>query len=123
MSPSLRLHKSEKLCSPTAIESIFAPGAKTQRTMAYPWRAVWIHREPSERRRQGVKFVIMVPKKRLRHAVERVRMRRLMREAYRLNRHLITEGTTADLAIIYVGTALTDFAAAQRSARKILASL
>lgn len=71
----------------------------------------------------GVKFMISVPKKRLRHATDRVTMRRRCREAYRLNRHLLPETPLADLAFIYVADKLTPYAMTDTSVRRILQKL
>lgn len=121
---SLRLYKREKLCSLTAIERLFIPGQASGTVMAYPWRAVWARRNEGDRRPRVNQFVISVPKRRLRHAVDRVRMRRLMREAYRLNRHYATNADTpVDIAFIYVAPRLTDYTAAEYSARKILSRI
>ena len=118
---TLRLYKREKLCSLTAIERLFVPGNATGTVMAYPWRAVWCVRKDGDRRPQVTQFVISVPKRRLRHAVDRVRMRRLMREAYRLNREYAGEDTPpVDIAFIYVAPKLTDYKSAEHSVRKIL---
>ncbi len=84
---SLRLYKREKLCSVTAIENLFARKEGNGSAMAYPLRAVW---RVSERNGASIQFLISIPKKRLRHAVDRVTMRRRVREAYRLNRNALT---------------------------------
>lgn len=47
-----------------------------------------------------------VPKKRLRHAVDRVTMRRRIRESYRLNRHLLRRDEAVDIVFIYVADKL-----------------
>lgn len=92
--------------------------------MAYPWRVVWRRRPDGDKRPACPQFLVSVPKRRLRHAVDRVRMRRLMREAYRLNRHLLPDPAPAiDIAFIYVASELTDYKAAVRSVRKILTRL
>lgn len=118
----LRLYKKEKLCSVTAIEQLFSAGrsdnsGEVHSVMAYPWRCVW--RCNSRRELQCPKFLISVPKKRLRHAVDRVKMRRRMREAYRLSRHMMPMDTPVDMVIIYVADTLTDYAAARRAMHKI----
>lgn len=48
--------------------------------------------------------MISVPKKRLRHAVDRVAVRRRIREAYRLNRSLLGDVAEmpVDIAFIYL---------------------
>lgn len=124
----LRLYKKEKLCSLTAIERMFAaPKAKdtdkqpVHSVMAYPWRAVWA--DTSKREADCSRFLISVPKKRLRHAVDRVAMRRRMREAYRLNRDQLPEGRHIDIIFIYVADTLTDYDRCQRSLKKILSKI
>lgn len=70
------------------------------------------------------RFLISVPKKRVRHAVDRVRLRRQCREAYRLSRHLLSEGRHADIAFIYVGNSVkADYQATERSIHKILGKI
>lgn len=81
---SNRLPKSTKLCSQTAIDRLFAQ-RDVEGALAYPLRAVWGENQKRSRG-DAVQFVASVPKKRLRHAVDRVLMRRRIREAYRLNR-------------------------------------
>lgn len=89
--------------------------------MAYPWRAVW--RSRSGDTPACSRFLISVPKKRLKHAVDRVTMRRRCREAYRLNRHLLGDAGSADIAFVYVGAALTDYCHTERAIKKILSRI
>ena len=89
-------------------------------TMAYPLRAVW---RINDSRDEGspIQFLISIPKKRLRHAVDRVKMRRRVREAYRLKRHdfhNILPGNI-DLAIIYVADTLKDYHIVEKSMCRI----
>ncbi len=105
---TFRLYKREKLCSETAIDLLFSRTGGGQAVLLYPLRVVWRH---NDRRSGGAQFLISVPKKRLRHAVDRVAMRRLIREAYRLNRsHLGDAGEMGvDIAFAYVADKRTDF--------------
>lgn len=127
---NFRLYKKEKLCSTIAIDQLFSPRAakgsdENKSIMAYPWRAVWRRNPARSEQGQCMRFVITVPKKRLRHAVDRVRMRRLMREAYRLNRPLLGEngGCGVDIAFIYVANTLTPYSLTVKSITKIFHSI
>ena len=119
---SLKLYKKEKLCSLTAIGLLFSPSSDggTNYTISYPWRAVWRPRTDSE---GPSRFLISVPKKRLKHAVDRVTMRRRCREAYRLNRNLLPDTGAADIAFVYVGSSLSDYRHTERAIKKILARI
>ncbi len=125
MMAGYRLYKKEKLRGVTAIDMLFSPAMRSEggnnSIMAYPWRCVW--RVNDKRRASCPRFLISVPKKRLRHAVDRVTMRRRMREAYRLSRHLIDSDFPADMAFIYVADKLTDYHAARRAVSKILSRI
>ena len=55
-----------------------------------------------------VQVLIAVPKKNMRHSVDRNRMKRLIREAYRLSKHTIVDeytkaGKHLDIAFIFMG--------------------
>ena len=105
----LRLYKSEKLCSRSAVERLFNEG---ESIIAYPLRAVYRLHEPLE---MPAQFLITVPKKRIRHAVDRVLLRRRIREAYRLSRRkllhpaLTLAGVSADMAFLYLSNEKADY--------------
>lgn len=89
--------------------------------MAYPWRVVW---SVNPHRPEVAQFLISVPKKRLRHAVDRVQMRRRCREAYRLSRHLLPSPCPGiDIAFIYVADAVTPYPKTLRAMTKMLSSI
>lgn len=120
----LRLYKAEKLCSHTAVGLLFTSGKSE---FAYPLRLVW--RQTNERTFGApAQFMITVPKKKLRKAVERVRMRRLIRESYRLNRELLLpalekSGKRVDMAFIYLSDSLSDYGRVEQRMQKLLASV
>lgn len=128
---SLRLYKTEKLCSLTAVELLFSQlkdsGGKGGAALVYPWRIVWRLNEdrPEGMRRDVAQFLITVPKKRVRHAVDRVLMRRRCREAYRLHRDALPAGVPLDLAFIYVGKegSLASYAATERAVVRLLSQI
>ena len=100
-----KLHKAEKLCSRTAVNRLFEEGHSL---MAFPLRAAYRLRPQGD---HSVQFLISIPKKRIRHAVDRVTLRRRIREAYRLTRRelLIDSLDSArcgvDIAFVYLDKA------------------
>ena len=116
-----RLYKAEKLRSKTVIERLFMGSEdESQRAISFPLRAVWVR---SESRPDGVtmpRFLIMIPKKRLRHAVDRVKMRRRVREAYRLNKSLLPTDGSVEIAFVYVDNCLRKYSDVESSMIKLL---
>lgn len=127
---SFGLNKSDKLCSPIAIESLFSNGASSDNSdsirslVAYPLRAVWKTYE-GQREEADIKFLISVPKKRLRHAVDRVKMRRRIREAYRLNinTYIKQQDKYVDIAFIYISDGLKKYDKIEKSMLKIIGKI
>lgn len=123
----MRLYKAEKLCSQTALDMLFGRTARpgcppSSKSLCYPLRAVWMSNPVNAG--QPAKFMIMVPKRRLRHAVDRVQMRRRIREAYRLNRNLFEAQTPGlNIAFIYVADTLKPYAAIDRAMRHLLTTI
>ena len=78
------LKKTERLCSKKAIDALFI-GTDNKSLSAYPIRVVYRHTEEA-----GFRILVSVSKKRFRHAVDRNRVKRQLREAYRLNKHLLS---------------------------------
>lgn len=119
-----RLPKPTKLCSQTAIDQLFAQ-RDVKGALAYPLRAVW---GDNARRYRGdaVQFLASVPKKRLRHAVDRVTMRRRIREAYRLNRQTYFPDSLEaplDILFVYVANTPEPYAKVENAMRKLLSRI
>lgn len=114
-----RLYKKEKLCGTIAINTLFTRGEGSVAT-AYPLRAVW--RVNPRRELKNVQFLVSVPKKRFKHAVDRVKLRRRIREAYRLNRQSLvaSDEQAVDVAFIYLGDSMAKYADIEQSLIKIL---
>lgn len=126
----LRLYRRERLCSQTAIDALWT-GHDVQAAVAYPLRAVWKKAESQEPRAEsgwagtqaGYSIVISVPKRRLRHAVDRVLMRRRIREAFRLHRlqHPVPhELGPVNVALVYVADRLTSYAQVEKGLLRLL---
>ena len=79
--------KSERIHSLKQIDELFG-GGKSRALSAFPIRVVYryVHRLPTE---TPFQVLISVPKRNLKHAVDRNRVKRQLREAYRLNKHLL----------------------------------
>ena len=78
--------KSEHLCGEIRITRLFTQG---EAFISYPLRVVYIL-EP-KKDVVPVSVMVSVPKKRFKRAVMRNRLKRLMREAYRLNKQPLIE--------------------------------
>lgn len=94
------LKKAERLCSKKAIDALFT-GTDSKSLSAYPIRIVYRHTEEA-----GIRILVSVSKKRFRHAVDRNRVKRQIREAYRLNKHRLDDIAQAssgmDIAFIWL---------------------
>lgn len=102
------LCKEERLCSKKVIEQLFSGGAKS--LSAFPVRAVFMLTERTEGS-TPVSILISVSKKKFKRAVKRNRMKRLVREAYRKNKHdlirlMEEKGQRLVIAFIYLDNEL-----------------
>lgn len=120
----LGLYKKEKLCSTRAVEILFGPGGADFSHLVYPLRAVAM-RDSRRKSDAPVAFLISVPKKRLRHAVDRVLMRRRIREAYRLGhqQYTLPEGLRVDLAFVYVADRIKSYRSVEKAVHRILSAM
>ncbi|MDR1740040.1 MAG: ribonuclease P protein component [Bacteroidales bacterium] len=104
--------KKERLCSEKDIDVLFAKGKRISRSIeGNTLRCVCLVREEG----QGLqvcavsRVLISVPKKNLKRATDRNRVKRLIREAYRLEKYILG-AVIADIAFIYNGSASVPFA-------------
>lgn len=81
-------HKSERLCSKRMIETLFSGGNKS--FAVFPLRVVFMTL-PTLQQISPASVLISVSKRHFKHAVTRNRTKRQIREAYRLNKHLLYE--------------------------------
>jgi len=95
--------KAEKICNQKQIDLLFKEGKSLKSGL---FRLLYL--ETEEKAGAVVQVLIAVPKKNLRHAVSRNRMKRLIREAYRHGKHELVDtcvkaGKHCDVAIIFMG--------------------
>lgn len=94
------LHKSERLDRKKVIEKMFAGGSRS--FSVFPLRVVYL---PVEELDVPVSILVSVSKRRFKRAVKRNRVKRQIREAYRLNKHLLSDalsGSQTRLAVAFI---------------------
>lgn len=108
--------KSEKLCGDIAIDTLYKTGKKF---VAWPMRVTYLPITDAP-----TQVLIWAPKSLFKHAVDRNHMRRLMREAYRLNKHILcTENKYYHLAFNYIDKQTQDFHVIEKAMKKALQRL
>lgn len=87
---ALTLKKEERICSKKLIDELFTGGESHSMT-SYPVRVVYMLKEREAVEEPSAMMLVSVPKRCLKHAVKRNRVKRQIREAYRKNKALITQ--------------------------------
>ncbi|GHT76767.1 ribonuclease P protein component [Bacteroidia bacterium] len=113
--------KLERISAQREIDLLFNEGSSF---IAYPLRVIYLQKQPFSGARSAI--LISVPKKRLKRAVHRNRIKRLVRESYRLNKHdfidsISTEGIL--MAFIYVGNGIASYTEIEAAVLKALRTI
>lgn len=114
--------KKERLSSKKNIQRLFEQG---ENFFSYPFKIYKHVAIVSGSNEAGVAVLFSVSKRQFKHAVDRNRVKRVCRESYRLNKTQIVQvarenNLLVELAFVYVGKTLPDFAELQLKMQKIV---
>lgn len=114
-----RFPKNEKLKSKKTIERLFLEGKSVTK---FPLKLFFLPTESVDEVK--IKAAVSVSKRNFKTAVHRNRIKRLLREAYRLNKHLLVEKTDQNYAImvLYIGKEMPEFDAIDKKMKTLLQS-
>ena len=111
--------KEERVKGEKRVEAIFATGKSF---ISYTLRVVYLLHEQTTV--ADCSILVSVPKKRIKKAVHRNRIKRLIRESYRLNKKLISPieigDKSIDVAFIYVKDTASNYIEIQKAMQKAL---
>jgi ribonuclease P protein component len=115
--------KSERLSSRLVIDEIFSKGKELKK---FPFLLKYIYTKKKEA--NPTQIVVSVPKRKAKHAVDRNRLRRQIKEAYRLNKtefqtYFEKSGTSVVLFLIYTGKEKEEYAFLEEKLKLILKEL
>ncbi|WP_101690044.1 ribonuclease P protein component [Dysgonomonas massiliensis] len=113
--------KAEKLCSQSVIDELFLKGSSF---IAYPLRVVFACKPTSDEEAPSISVLVSVSKKKFKRAVKRNRVKRLTREAYRLNKDILVpivlrERLHIDIAFVYLDSTILSFEEFDKAMKKV----
>lgn len=116
------LHKTERLKSRKAIESLFREARKDY---IYPIKMLWRYADRAE---PNVRMTVVVPKRRIKSAVKRNLVKRRMREAYRQNKHTLLkhlqdQDRKIEVLFLFQSEKIVNYKRIERSMKQLLSIL
>ena len=104
------LPKYERICKDNDIQALFDKGRGVS---VYPYRVIYLFHKEDDRP-VTVRLLVSVSKKRFHHAVNRNRVKRLMREAWRKSKAPLYEicerdNISVDVALVYTATVVHSY--------------
>lgn len=116
--------KNEKLCSKLLIEKLYS---SPHRELFFPLSIRWMHVETSVDSPR-VQVLIVAPKRKLHHAVDRNRTKRLIRECYRLHKQPLINALSENsrhiiLSMNYIHTTPPNFHKLEATMKKLMTRL
>lgn len=121
MDSKLTFKKEERLSIQKEIDLLFTKGDSF---LSYPLRVIYLKEQPLSGASSSV--LISVPKKRFKRAVKRNRVKRLIREAYRLNKNTLADSLKENgllIAFLFVGNELPQYNTIESAVKKALKTL
>jgi ribonuclease P protein component len=112
--------KNERLCSKPLIDQLIQKGNSFN---GFPFKISWMEIPEST---VPVKILISVPKRKFKKAVDRNKIKRLIREAYRKNKHLLIdqlEGKKIICLAIFVSKSIIDYTETEEKINDVLVRL
>jgi ribonuclease P protein component len=118
----LIFQKEERLTGEIRIKELFEKG---KFFLSYPFRLGYL---PVQKTPIPVQVLMAVPKKRFKHAVDRNRLKRLMREVYRKNKAELysmveTKDYSLNLSINYIASEKLDYITIEKKLKDAIAKL
>ena len=112
--------KSERLYLKNDIDNLFRNG---QSFLSFPLRIVYMSAPENNTSEAGISILISVPKKRIKRAVGRNRIKRIIRETYRLNKTPeinVQKEKRLHIAFMYISNEILPYKDMEKAMKKAL---
>ena len=115
--------KKARLSLKKDIDNLFESNG--QSFISFPLRIVYLSVAEANPSESGISVLVSVPKKRIKHAVDRNRIKRLIRETYRLNKGAAESifklnNKQSHIAFMYVGNDVLSYTDIEKAMQKAL---